>query len=55
MNAGAALLVALVLAVLLVLAYSKPTRKRVAGLMYRDPKGRLVLVLSPATKRKGKK
>lgn len=44
---------ALVLAALVVAAFSRPGKQLVGGLIYRDRKGRLVLVLTPV--RKGKK
>ncbi|MFC5997096.1 hypothetical protein ACFQE5_23060 [Pseudonocardia hispaniensis] len=56
MSGGAALALSIVLAVLLVAAFSKPARTRVSGLVYRDRQGRLVLVLTPATrKRRGRR
>jgi hypothetical protein len=57
-TAAGALLGSAVLALLLVSAWSKPVRTRVGGLLSRDKKGRMVLVLSPAKKRsksKGKR
>ncbi len=53
MTGVAAVVVALLLAALLLAAFSRPTRTAVAGLIYRDKKGRLVLVLSPARRGKG--
>lgn len=55
MNTAGALVVSAVLAFLLVAAWSKPVRTAVGGLLSRDKKGRLTLVLSPAKKRKGKR
>lgn len=55
MTAVTAVVVALLLAALLVAAFNKPARTAVTGLIYRDKKGRLVLVLTPARRGKGRR
>lgn len=52
MSTTAALVVALILAALLVAAFSKPGKTMVGGFIQRDNKGRLVLVLTPTPKPK---
>jgi hypothetical protein len=55
MTATAAVVVALVLAVLLLAGRRRGKGTAVGGLVYRDPKGRLVLILTPATKGRRRK
>lgn len=52
MNPVDAVLIALPVAALLVAAWHKPTRKAVGGILTRDKKGRLALVLWPAPPKK---
>lgn len=52
MTGQTALLLSLVVAALLVAAFGKPTKTLVGGFLSRDRKGRLLLVLTPAKKRK---
>ncbi len=53
-NDTAVLVVALILAVLIVAAFSKPARQMVGGIFERDNKGRLILILTPVPKKKRK-
>lgn len=55
MTATEALGVSLVLAVLVLAWWGKPAVTWVSGLITKDKKGRIVLVLSPAKKRKRRK
>ncbi len=55
MSSTAAVAVALIVAALLVAAFCRPARTAVAGLIYRDRTGRLVLVLSPGRRGKGRR
>lgn len=55
MNTAEALVLASVIAVLVVLALAKPTKTLVGGIFTKDRKGRLVLVLTPAKRKKRKK
>lgn len=49
----ATVILCVLLALLLVGAFSRPVRTLVGGIVQRDRKGRLVLVLTPARKPKG--
>ncbi len=53
MSGTAAVVLSLALAALVMAAFTKPGKQLVSGLIYRDKKGRLVLVLTPV--RKGRK
>jgi hypothetical protein len=55
MDAGAALALAAVIAVLLGIALAKPTKTLVGGIFMKDKKGRLVLILTPTKRKKRKK
>ncbi len=54
MSPTAAVLLSLLLAGLIAAAWSKPSRTAVSGLLTRDKKGRLALVLAPAKKKRSK-
>lgn len=55
MNDTEVLVVALVLAALILAALAKPTKQLVGGILQRDRKGRLVLILTPVPKPKRKR
>ena len=55
MTATTALAVSLLLAALLLAAWSKPVRKAIGGVISTDKKGRTVLVIWPAGKKKRRK
>jgi hypothetical protein len=52
MDTVPALTLASVIAVIVVAALTKPTKTLVSGLLTKDKKGRLVLVLTPARRKK---
>jgi hypothetical protein len=55
MTGTGAVLLSLVLAALIVAAFSKPGKTLVGGIFQRDSKGRMVLVLTPTPKPKRKR
>ncbi|WP_379587860.1 hypothetical protein [Pseudonocardia hispaniensis] len=55
MSGGAALALSLVVAVLLVAAFGKPTKTLVGGIFQRDKRGRMTLVLTPVPRKKRKR
>lgn len=55
MSTTTALALAAVIAVLVAIAVAKPTKTLVSGIFMKDKKGRLVLVLTPAKRKKRKK
>lgn len=56
MTATTALVASLIIAVLLVAAFSKPGKKAIGGVIYTDRQGRTVMVIWPAVgKKKGKR
>lgn len=52
MSTTAALVISLILAALIVAAYRKPIKTMVGGIVSRDRKGRLTLVLTPTPRKR---
>lgn len=52
MNTTAVLVISVIVAALIIAAFSKPGRQMVGGFVQRDRRGRLVLVLTPTPKKR---